>query len=175
MPGPQGDVDVLIRILQHFNLTYDSCYDPEMLARPDLLFCEYRVTQNYTIPRTPEEAPLPVAVVEPSFFKAKPFRLQTIISLHGRIITPDGVRLKTQLKWPSILKDVDMWSSVVLMCHKIFAERLIHLHRADMMLELHAGKVPELTDELKVPYEWKYRDSKKSRFEDPFVAGSRPQ
>jgi hypothetical protein len=174
--GPQADADLFVRMLQHYNLTYDSCGPrQEILLRPDLVFCEYEVQLRYIIKDISGEPPLPVLSVQPSFFKVHRYSMSHVITFWSTILATDGSRIKTLLDWPDFAMKDGTWSSFHSECQKVFAHRFIQLSNKDLSISLNAGRTPSLPPEYLKPYELKRRSEGHPHFEDPFVTGSHQQ
>lgn len=141
--GPESDAQLFVRLLQQYNLTYDSnnIY-PEVVHRPDLVFCEYVVEQQYLIKPILKELPLPVIRVNPSFYRVYPYCRSHIIKFYSRVIADDGTQIESSLEWPKFVMEDGTYECLRTECMRIFDQRFIQLSNTALSINLRAGKVP---------------------------------
>jgi hypothetical protein len=132
----ENDALIFLRVLQWYELTYDSTKDPRIIERPDTVFCEYEVDVDYKF------KPYTTKVVNVTTVYASYMNI-TYDNANGLYINPTGqyrdnltVNTTYSIKWPEFLQMSAKRIGIRTMLGDIFGRRFIRLGSLYSALEL---------------------------------------
>jgi hypothetical protein len=174
--------DFFIRLLQHYQLTYDSTDDKYLLQRPDLIYCEYDVP-SLTLPDNVNT--VKASHSEISTAKVSLGRRILNIALIGSITIETNIGPHNpvyNLYWPFTFVNCpgdkqplyhEKWKDISTYCNHVFGQKWVRLDTGTISFTVEPG--PEIhLKEFFDPYILKKKKpAAVSSYEDPFELGSK--